>query len=162
MKKVLKIKKTHKKKRGNLNRAYWIFEIKAKISNSLPLTRHIISTISTPFTCDLGSCTSNLNISPPIGYPSCHLWRIFWFIWSWRISQWLVTRVLCCQVSILRRVMCSREFKPVSTVPQIFLTNHVGLPCVSIQCWISQLSKLYQPIDLIFVSVYVGSLIPSF
>ena len=53
----------------------------------------------------------------------------------------------------MNHVVCSREVKLVSIIPEIILTNHVGLPCVSIQCWISQ---IYQIISTYFVSVDVG------
>ena len=99
---------------------------------------NFVSIVSTPFTFSLGSCTSNLSRYPPISYPSCHLWSFRKFIWIWWISQWLVTWLLCFQVSILHHVMCSREVKPMSPIPHI--PDQLCRP--SLCHWISQLYQI--------------------
>ena len=120
------------------------------------MAHHFVSVISTPFTFDLGSCISNLNKSTPIGYPSCHLWSFRWFIWSWWISQWLVTWVLCFQVSLCvvlcvqwNSSQCWPFLKYSWPIMSAFLASIYNVGSRSA-------TKLYHPIDLIFVLDDVG------
>ena len=53
----------------------------------------------------------------------------------------------------LHHLMCSRKVKTMSTIPQLFFTNHVILPCVSIQCWIlSSIQSYINFLSLFFVN----------